>query len=670
VHKLHLKDKSHQQLLEIEQFFLIFCTLNVIGHNMKYFLLFLIVSSVITAQPKIEYEVSFPNYVHHEAEVKVTYSGLKDDTLKIVMSRTSPGRYALHEFSKNIYNVKAEDDGGNKLSIFSPNLHQWNIYGHNGFVVFSYTLFGDRIDGTYTAIDISHAHLNIPASFVWAKNLENYPIKISFKIPEGSSWKAATQLVPTGEPFTFTAPDVYYFLDSPIELSDHTVREWKVSSDNRTYTIKLALHHTGTEIEADVYAKLAEAVVLEQKEIFGEMPKLDFGEYIFIADYLPYAKGDGMEHRNSTILSSSLSLNKSATRLLRTLSHEFFHAWSVERLRPKSLEPFNFEDVNISEELWFVEGFTSYYDKLVLHRAGVISLDALAKLYGDYFNIVINSPGRKYYSAAGMSRQAPFVDAAVSVDEQNKENTFISYYVFGAVIGLGLDLTLRSTYNITLDDFMKEAWNRFGKDEIPYTNSDLQKILADLTNDPEFAVDFFERFIYGKEIADFESLLPPAGFMLHKAKEGKASLGSIEFDEVIKIKNAILINTPLYKAGVIKGDKILELAGEELLSEKDYYRIVEAHRIGDEVEIKFEQRGKVIISKMIFEEDPAIELIPFEHISIPVTSDIEKFRDSWLGSKAGEKLPLLLKNCSECRREYEFKYEYCPLDGAILNMFE
>src|SRR5205085_8836087 len=101
-------------------------------------------------------------------------------------------------------------------------------------------------------------------------------------------------------------------------------------------------------------------VVHEAKGVFGELAPYDSGTYTFIADYLPYASGDGMEHRNSTIISSSASLAQAMMGLLGTVSHEFFHSWNVERMRPKTLEPFDFTDANMSGELWLAEGLTQY----------------------------------------------------------------------------------------------------------------------------------------------------------------------------------------------------------------------------------------------------------------------------------------------------------------------
>ena len=159
----------------------------------------------------------------------------------------------------------------------------------------------------------------------------------------------------------------------------------------------------------DPYVAALEAIVPEVVMVFGELPKFDTDTYTFIADYLPYASSDGMEHRNSAILTSKGRLDepRQRTALLLTAAHEFFHVWNVERIRPQSLEPFDFTDVNVSGELWLAEGFTNYYGKLVMARAGLTDAERAASSFGRTLDSVISGPGRRLNSAVDMSRLAP-----------------------------------------------------------------------------------------------------------------------------------------------------------------------------------------------------------------------------------------------------------------------
>lgn len=609
-----------------------------------FFLAILILTSACSATYKetgeILYDIRFPNAVHNETEITLTLTDMDAVPVQLSMSRTSPGRYALHEFSKNIYNVVALDGEGDTLDIYRPDLHNWIITGHNGTVKFNYTLYSDHADGTYSGVNEQHAHLNIPASLVWTRGLETESVVVRFHPPEDSNWKVATQLQPTEDSYTFTAPNFYYLMDSPTELSDFSLREWQVSSDTTNYTIRLAVHHNGTDEELDSYAAMAQKVVREQIAIFGEPPAYDYGTYTFIADYLPYVFGDGMEHRNSTILTSTRSLKDGAMRNLNTLSHEYFHGWNVERIRPESLEPFDFLEPNVSNALWFAEGFTSYYDDLTIRRAGLTDDKAYAEGLSGMLNYVLNSPGNKFYSPVEMSMQAPFVDAATSVDAQNKSNTFISYYSWGAVIGLGLDLTLRSRFDgLSLDDYMRTLWERFGKSETPYKLEDLQRVLAEITGSTDFARSFFNRYIYAGEIIELRSLFAQAGLLLRKENPGTPVIlfGEAKIDFASgrpTITQNTIIGSPLYDAGIGRGDVLLQLDGNELQNARDLQRILTSHQPGDSIVVVYESLGVQYESTLSLAEDPTLELVPYEDAGMEVTDAMQAFRENWLGSKA------------------------------------
>jgi predicted metalloprotease with PDZ domain len=591
-----------------------------------------------TAQRRVDYEVAFPNAVHHEAEITATFAGVPAGApLEVRMSRSSPGRYALHEFAKNVYNVRAVDGQGRPLEITRPNPHQWDIAGHDGTVRLSYTLFGDRADGTYTGIDNTHAHLNIPATFAWARGMETVPVVVTFRKP-AAGWRIATQLVPTADSSVFTAPHLQYLMDSPTEISPFALRSWTVPGNGTPYTIRLAVHHDGTEAELDAYAAMAQKIVAEQIGVFGEPPAFDYGTYTFIADYLPHVAGDGMEHRNSTILTSTRPLATGAVANLGTLSHEFFHAWNVERIRPASLEPFDFERENMSGELWFAEGFTSYYDDLFLRRAGILSDEEYAAGLSGVVNTAVNAPGRAFFSPVEMSLQAPFVDAAVSIDPQNRRNTFISYYTWGAAVGLGLDLTLRSRFRgITLDDYMRAMWVAHGKPARPYTLADLRRVLGEVTSDTAFANDFFSRYIEGRETVDYEALLARAGFLVRKANAGRPWLGAplAEQEGRVTVDAGTLIGSPLYVAGLDAGDVILRIGDTPVATVRDVEAVIAARAPGDTLPIEFEQRGERKRAELKLTEDPRLEVVTYESAGRPVTRQMREFRRQWLASRAG-----------------------------------
>ncbi len=393
----------------------------------------------LLAQEQVRYELKFPNAAHHEAEVRATFTGVRQPVLEVLMSRSSPGRYALHEFAKNVYHFHATDGQGRELAVTQPSPYQWNVSGHN---------------------DPTHAHLNLPATVVWAHGFEKTPVSLNFDLPADSGWKITTQLAPHPDG-AWTAPNMDRMMDSPVEISNHYLAEWKVGDAQ----FRMALHHRGTDEEAAAFARLCQVVVTEEEGVFGAFPKYDNGNYTFLLDYVPYASGDGMEHRDSTVISGARDLKTGASQMVGTVAHEFFHSWNVKRIRPKTLEPFDYERADMSGELWFAEGFTNHYGPLTLKRAGLTDIDRFARSMGGVVSTVLTAPGRQVFNVVDMSRRAPFVDAATANDPVNTAKTFISYYTYGQALALVIDLSIRSRFpGKALDDWMRAS--RGGKKEV------------------------------------------------------------------------------------------------------------------------------------------------------------------------------------------------------------
>ena len=604
-------------------------------------------ASAALAQAPVAYRLSFPEREHRLMQVEITFREVPAGPLQLRMSRSSPGRYAIHEFAKNVFDVRVTDESGKPLTVSRPNAYGWDVTGHSGTVTVRYRVFGDRVDGTYLAIDTTHAHINMPAALMWARGMERRTMTVRFERPPGTSWNVATQMMLGQDSFSFSAPNLQYLMDSPAEFSQFSTRTFTVPDENRTPVFRLAVHHTGTDAELDTLTRDTQAIVREAKHVFREYPPFENNTYTFIADYLPWANGDGMEHRNSTILTSSSSIRTSRLDLLGTISHEFFHAWNVERIRPRTLEPFNLDDTNLSGELWLAEGFTSYYGPLILKRTGLTTARAFAQTMGASIDTVINSPGRSLRSAVEMSQMAPFIDGAASSDRTNVSNTFISYYTWGSVIGLGLDLTLRekSEGRITLDDVMRAMWEKFGRPgtrtpgyvETPYTIDDVKSVLATVTGDAAFADDFFARYIQGREVPDYARLVSRAGFVLRKRSSGHAFIGALKTQDGqsgVRVTDEVPFESPAYAAGLEQDDVIVSVGGSRVAAMADIDRALMARKPGDSLQIVYERRGERVTSVLKLVENPGLELVPAEEAGQTLTDVQRKFRDAWLNSAA------------------------------------
>jgi predicted metalloprotease with PDZ domain len=609
-------------------------------------LLLVVILSAAWAMPlgaaaPVQYRFSFPEPQHRWMQVEVSFTELDDGPLELRMSRSSPGRYAVHDFAKNVYDVHAYTRDGRELAATRPDASGWRISGHGGSAKIRYKVYGDRVDGTYLAIDETHAHLNMPASIMWARGLDERPATLTFEPPPGSAWQVATQLHPGTTAFEFTAPNLQYLMDSPTEVGPIAIRQFTVGSRR----FRFAIHHTGTDAALTAFVSAVEQIVGQEGAIFGEYPDYEPGYYTFIADYLPFASGDGMEHRNSTILTSSSSIEGDRADLLGAVAHEFFHSWNVERIRPRSLEPFDFDRANPSGELWLAEGFTQYYGPLALERAGLVDVASAARTFGELVDTVASSAGRLVRSLEEMSLLAPFVDGARPIDRTNWSRTAISYYPFGGAVALALDISLRarSDSQVTLDDYMRAMWRKYGRPggtregyvDRPYTIADAEETLAEVSRDRAFAHDFFSRYIQGRELPDFAHLLGRAGLLLRTRAAGRAWLGDITFaGGRLTVATLVAPTWPVYSTGLEQDDEVERLDNQEMRTDGDVEMALGRHRPGDRIEIVFKDRsGRSKTGRVTLAEDPHVEVVPVESTGITPTPAQRAFRDRWLGSK-------------------------------------
>jgi predicted metalloprotease with PDZ domain len=613
------------------------------------------------ASSPVTYRVTIPEPEHHWLQVEATFPDVGSKPLDVHMSRSSPGRYALHEFAKNVFSFAAFDGRGTKLTTTRPSPYEWSVAGHDGTVRVVYRLFGDLADGTYLAVNTSHAHMNMPATFMWAEGLEERPALFTFANPAGHDWNIATQLYPTSDPLTFTAPNLQYFMDSPTEFSNFVVSTFDLpNADGKPAHFRVVAHSDGSQADVDELAKLIKRIATEDMQVFGEFPQYEPSSYTFLLDYMPSNAPDGMEHRNSTVITEpgapsargvTLRTPQGREAALDAISHEFFHSWNVERIRPAGLEPFDFTRANITCCLWLAEGFTQYYGRLQLFRAGLLQRPPVNAPAA-----VINGSGRMVRSAVEMSEWAAFADAARSVDPTDQSRSFISYYTYGSAIALALDLSIRevSSGRLSLDDYMKLLWKLHGKPGgpapglvgRPYSLKDVRDHLAELTGNRRFADDFFDGYIEGRDVADYTHLLSLAGYVVRKTNPERAWLGGVQVEEQAGglivasggggrggAPGATLVpfGTPIYDAGVEGGDVITMIDGAP--ATMTGWTALSARKIGDKVALTVRHRdGTTVTRTAVLKADPSIQTAPIENGGT-LTDAQRALRQSWLGTK-------------------------------------
>jgi predicted metalloprotease with PDZ domain len=224
---------------------------------------------------------------------------------------------------------------------------------------------------------------------------------------------------------------------------------------------------------------------------------------------------------------------------------------------------------------------------------------------------------------------------------------FISYYTYGSVIGLGLDLSLRDRSNaqVTGDQFMKALWAQFGRPgqkspgqvSTPYTIDGLKESLAKVAGDRGFANDFFTKYVEGREVVDYGKLLSRAGLVLRKRAAGKLFAGQVSLQpggSALRVNGLVPWESPLYKAGVAQDDQLVNLGGVDLTSMAAFEQALAKQTAGVAAPLRYVRRsGEVVNSSITLEEDPRIEIVTLESTGGTLTDDQRRFRESWLNSQ-------------------------------------
>jgi predicted metalloprotease with PDZ domain len=256
------------------------------------------------------------------------------------------------------------------------------------------------------------------------------------------------------------------------------------------------------------------------------------------------------------------------------------------------------------------------------------------------------SPATRFRSAEDMSRTAPFVDSASWTDRTNWPNTYISYYVYGAALGLGLDLSIREKTGNTrsLDDVMRALWRAHGKAggrevgyvDAPYTADDVRNTIAEVTGDPTFAADLMRRFVQGHEMMDYAHLLRQAGLVLRGQFPGRASLGLLQTDQStggLRVAGPTLIGSAAYRAGIDVDDEIKAVNAQNVGTVEQLDSALKKIKPGDRVTLTFLRRGQLVKSDVTVDEDPRIDIVAVEASGRKLSGAQAAFRASWLAAQ-------------------------------------
>jgi predicted metalloprotease with PDZ domain len=405
------------------------------------------------------------------------------------------------------------------------------------------------------------------------------------KVNPYGNWKVATGLKQTGTN-TFRATNYDILYDSPFEVSDFVEKKFTVQGKPHRYVVTGEGNYDLDKIAADT-AKIIE----ECYKMFGELP---YDDYTFI---LNLRGGGGLEHLNST----ALQFNRWAFEnprgylgFLGLVAHEYFHLYNVKRIRPVPLGPFDYENENYTKSLWVAEGTTSYYEWVLMRRAGIYKATDVLGNAARIAESLEKQPGRFQTSLEEASFDAWIKSYRPDEHSVNRE---ISYYSKGELVNFLLDVKIRTSSNgaKSLDNVLQYLYEEFYKKQNKnYTPEDFQRICEMMAG--KSLEDFFDKYVRGKDEIDYNSVLNDMGLQLVKVRPESDTpflgVNLSNVDEGLKI-TSIPAGTPAYEWGLNADDIIIAIDGYQATARQNFDFYINRKKAGDKIKVTVFRHGKM-----------------------------------------------------------------------------
>ncbi|MFD0794499.1 M61 family metallopeptidase [Mucilaginibacter litoreus] len=575
-------------------------------------------SSVSAAVPvKISYTVSFPEAQAHYVDVEMNISGLNQPSLEVKMPVWAPGSYLVREFAKNVESLSASIKG---KDVAAPKINKntWKINTAGvSAVTIKYKVYAFELSVRTSFIDVSHAFLSTTGIFMYPKGMVSNPSTVIIK-PYKDWNKVSTSLeMVNGDTFTRTAPNYDILYDSPLEIGTQDIFDFNVGSTHYEVAMYGGGNYDKERLKVDM-AKVIEAEVA----VYGENPNK---HYTFIV-HNKLRNGGGLEHLSSTVLGASrdqYGSERGYRGFLGLVAHEHFHLWNVKRLRPIALGPFDYDNENYTTNLWIAEGFTAYYQNLILRHAGISDVKSyLGDMAGD-INTVENQPGSKVQPLAESSFDAWIKGYRPN---ENSYNTGISYYDKGAVVGMLLDLEIINNSNgkYSLDDVMKYMYDTYYKGKKRgYTDAEFKAGFEKFAG--KNLDDFYAKYINGLADIDYNKYLGYAGYQItdELAETNEPSLGV--FTNTRKIITTVLRGGAGWVDGLNVNDEITAIDDTPVT---DVATMLKGKKTGDKINVTVTRDGQRIIIPVTLQRNNASR---YTIVELPQTTARQiAVRNKWL----------------------------------------
>ncbi|MBL8764186.1 MAG: M61 family metallopeptidase [Phycisphaerae bacterium] len=604
----------------------------------------------------IAYTVRLDQPQTQTVEIEMIVPDVDGPTLDVALPVWRPGRYQVLDPAGSIRAVAAASLSGQTLPIEKIDKSTWRVSTNGATTVRVHSLiYANSLGDRTRHVDASHAFLSGSAVFFYVPGQEHArPCTVRIEAPRGERpWRTATGLEPvaaqrdSADPDSFVAPNYDVLVDSPFEIGLHERLDFDVDGTPHEIVIWGRGRHKPDRLTRDFAA-----IVRAARDIFGSLP---YRRYVFMI-HLSDA-GGGTEHLNSTIMQTRPGVfddERSYEDFLQLVSHEFFHTWNVKQFRPVGLKPYDYARENYTDLLWLAEGGTSYYEDVLLVRAGLMKVDRFHEMIAGRIETEAARPGAAYQSLAESS-----FDAWIKFNKPNLDaaNATVNFYSRGAYLSLLLDLEIRrvSGGRASLDTVLRSLFEKFPNAGAGYSTLDLIAVIeqqalaqppghaAAHPHNPDHFKEWFRDHIHGRALPDADALLRTVG--LHAAHEppptqkaephaetpaaDRPYLGITLNDKAGKtVVSGVPIDGPAYLAGINTGDEIVALDGRRLMASELDARL-DASRAGQEVRVEYFRRDELHTVSVTLASRPARRT---RVIALPDPSDAQRAQhQSWLG---------------------------------------
>jgi predicted metalloprotease with PDZ domain len=572
---------------------------------------------------KISYTIAAKDPATHMFQVSMTIEAPAPEGQVLVLPAWIPGSYMIREFSRNIVQIRAEASG-QPVELAKLDKHSWQAAPCKGKLTVHYEVYAWDLSVRAAHLDQTHGFFNGTSVFLRAVGQEAEPHVVDIQRPgheDAAGWRVATalkELKARRYGFgTYIAQDYDELIDSPVEMGAFEMASFKA----------LGVQHdvvfTGRVPNLDIARVCADLKRICETQIAFFEPrtkKAPMDRYVFMTMVVGDGYG-GLEHRASTALFCSRAdlpttaqkgkePSEGYMKFLGLCSHEYFHTWNVKRIKPAVFAPYDYQVENYTPLLWLFEGFTSYYDDLMLVRAGLLSEEGYFKMLGKTVGAVLRGSGRTKQSVADSSFDAW---GKYYRQDENSPNAIVSYYAKGSLIGLGLDLTIRAKTNgkRSLDDIMRALWQKFGRDFYNgkprgVTPEEVEALFDSVAG---FKLKtFFDKYIRGTEDVPLAKLLPQFGVgYKDERKSSKPSLDVNIGREGADCKlSAVHDGGAAQQAGLSANDLLVAIDGLRVSGNPaNVDGLLSRYKVGDTVQVHAFRRDELMAFDVVLQGDRA-----------------------------------------------------------------